>query len=811
MARPQHPLPHTISTLVAGLPGFVGGTALQLQQPELWPQTHYPVLLFGGLLGLALVLRYLPAGWQRGLIAAACMAAAGFALTGVRASVFLQAALQPHLEGRDLQITGVVANMPQVNEAGSRFRLQVEQATLEGRAVQLPALIYLSWYSGAIGAAGNGEAAQLVYQPPELRAGERWSMLVRLKAPHGNLNPHGFDYELWLWEHGLQATGYVRAGSADPPPRRWAQTWRHPVEALRQDVRERILQRVPDRSVAGVLAALVVGDQNAIERADWDSFRAAGVAHLMSISGLHVTMFAWFAAALVGALWRRSGVLCLWCSASHASIVGGLLLATAYALFSGWGAPSQRTIWMLLTVGLLRLSARRWPWPVVWLLACVAVVLLDPWALNQPGFWLSFVAVAVLFASGSAAPTISGWSTRLRAMLREQWVVTAALTPLSLLLFGQASVVGLAANLLAIPWVTLLVTPLALAGVVVAPLWDLAAGAVVLLVSTLQLLLQLPLSSVSVAQAPLWAGVAGVAGGVLLVLRLPWPVRAAGLPLLLPVMLWQFERPPAGEFDVLAADIGQGNAVLVRTTSHALLYDAGPRFSRESDAGHRVLVPLLRSLGVRLDRVVLSHRDSDHVGGAAAVLAMQPGASVLSSIEAGHPLQLLRSATRCERGQQWQWDGVLFSILHPDAADYQGAPRPNTLSCVLRISSAEAPDRVARVALLTGDIERPQELRLLAAGAPLKANLLLVPHHGSKTSSSAEFLDVVAPAHAMLQSGYRNRFGHPAAEVRERYLQRQIQLVGSPQCGASAWQSWKADQVQCQRQLGRRYWHHQTP
>ncbi len=811
MARPQQPLPHTISALIAALPGFVGGTALQLQQPELWPQTHYAVLLSGCLLGLALVLRGMQGGWQRGLVAVVCMAGVGFALTGVRASVFQQGALQPQLEGRDLQLTGVVAAMPQVNEAGSRFRLRVEQATLEGRVVRPPALLYLSWYNGAIGWAGIGDAAQLVYQPPDLRAGERWSMLVRLKAPHGNLNPHGFDYELWLWEHGLQATGYVRAGSADPPPRRLEQTWRHPVEVLRQDVRERILQRVQERSVAGVLAALVVGDQNAIERADWDSFRAAGVAHLMSISGLHVTMFAWFAAALVGALWRRSAVLCLWRSAAHASIVGGLLLATAYALFSGWGVPSQRTIWMLLTVGLLRLSARHWPWPVVWLLACVVVVLVDPWALTQPGFWLSFVAVAVLFASGNALPRVSGWSARVRALLREQWVVTAALTPLSLLLFGQASVVGLAANLLAIPWVTLLVTPLALAGVAVAPLWDLAAGAVALLVWYLQLLLQLPLASVSVAQAPLWAGLAGVAGGALLVLRLPWLVRAAGLPLLLPVMLWQPERPPAGEFDVLAADIGQGNAVLVRTASHALLYDTGPRFSRESDAGHRVLVPLLRAQGVRLDRVVLSHRDSDHVGGAPAVLAMQPGASVLSSIEAGHPLQLLRRATRCERGQQWQWDGVLFSILHPDAADYQGAPRPNTLSCVLRISSAAEPGRVGRVALLTGDIERPQELRLLAAGAPLKADLLLVPHHGSKTSSSAEFLDAVAPAHAMLQSGYRNRFGHPAAEVRERYLQRQIQLVGSPQCGASGWRSWQADQVQCQRQLGRRYWHHQTP
>jgi competence protein ComEC len=525
-------------------------------------------------------------------------------------------------------------------------------------------------------------------------------------------------------------------------------------------------------------------------------------------------MFAWLAAALVGALWRRSGRLCLWVPAPHAALLGGMLLALAYAVFSGWGIPSQRTVWMLAAVGLLRLSARQWPWPMVWLLVCAVVVAVDPWALAQAGFWLSFVAVGVLFASGPAVsgPAIRGSRARLIGLLREQGVITVALAPLTLLLFGQVSVVGLLANLLAIPWVTLLVTPLAMLGVVAPPAWMLAGACIEWMGVGLQWLAQWPWATVSVAQAPLWAGVAGVCGGLLLVLRAPWSLRLAGVPLMLPVLLWQAPRPVPGEFSLIAADIGQGNAVLVQTARHALLYDAGPRFSRESDAGHRVLVPLLRALDVRLDTLMLSHRDNDHVGGALAVLAMQGSAHLLSSVEQDHALQAVGAVQRCQAGQRWTWDGVEFAVLHPAPGDYASPARPNALSCVLRISSRPGgAGQPSRVALLSGDIERAQEARLVAEGAALKADLLLVPHHGSKTSSSAEFLDAVAPHLALVQSGYRNRFGHPAEAPLARYRERAIAVLDSPHCGAATWRSEMPTVVQCQRTMGLRYWHHVAP
>ncbi len=859
--------------------GFVLGCAVQLQQAALLPARYYMVISLVALCliaGAAIKYRAINqplvsassaisgatahAGWR--MLAAAVLAASvGFGTTGLRAVAFQADALQPSLEGPDVQVVGVVSAMPQRSEAGLRFRLKVESAQSAGQPVSLPPQIYLSWYSGLLRSEDPASVpfAELQLGLGELHAGERWAFTVRLKAPHGNANPHGFDYELWLWEQGLQATGYVRATPKDiangGAPRKLGTTWQHPIERARQQVRGAIFARLAEPGpmgmvleprLAGVVAALVVGDQAAIERADWDIYRATGVAHLMSISGLHVTMFAWVAACCVGWLWRRSSRAMLWLPAQHAALAGGVLLATLYALFSGWGVPSQRTIWMLASVALLRLSGKQWPWPLVWLLAMAVVVAIDPWALLQAGFWLSFVAVGVLFATDERGARVTGssglpaagqgtqpdhpepgegraaarrpWWARLGAhpatqkliaAAREQWVITLALTPLSLLLFQQVSVVGLLANALAIPWVTLVVTPLAMLGVLLSPAWTAAALCVQGLGVVLAWLASWPIATISVAAPALFLGATAVLGAILLAMQLPWAVRAMGAAMVLPVLLWQPPRPGIGQFELLAADIGQGNAVLVRTASHSLLYDTGPRFSRESDAGQRTLVPLLRALGERLDTVVLSHRDSDHTGGAAAILAMQPQAALLSSLEDGHELLGLRpGAQRCMAGQKWQWDGVDFEILHPQAADYEAQNKSNAMSCVLRISDGQ------QTALLVGDIEAAQEARLVqthASAQLLQADVLLVPHHGSKTSSTEAFLDAVRPQLALGQLGYRNRFNHPAAEVAQRYTQRNIPLITSPGCGAATWRSAQPQSVACQRHTHIRYWHHRLP
>ena len=813
------------------LAGWVAGTALQLQQPVLWRAADYAAVGAAALLaaGLSAVLAAgagRRSGWPAAALVLAAGALAGFALAGAQALRVPR--LDPALEGHDVQLTGVISRMPQRSEAGWRFRFEVEQARLEGQPVQVPPRMQLAWY-GSVSTADEADAARPL--AADLQVGERWRFTARLKAAHGNLNPHGFDYELWLWEQGITAIGTVRAGPRDATPERRDDRAGYPLERLRQSVRDRILasgaataaeapgdaaSATAARRFAGIVAALVTGDQAVIERGDWDIFRATGVAHLMSISGLHITMFAWLAAAGVGWLWRRGARHvsagrwnpALRVPAPSAALLGGVLMATGYALFSGWGVPAQRTVLMLVTLALLQLAGLRWPWWLGWLLAGALVLAVDPWALMQPGFWLSFVAVGVLFAtdSGAAGAHRTGAGGHFRRLLREQWVVTLALTPLSLVLFGQASVVGLLANLLAIPWVTLVVTPLALGGVLWAPLWQAAAWALAPLAALLQWLASWPWASVSMAAKPLALGVGAVLGGLLLALRWPWALRLAGVPLLLPWLLWQPPRPAPGQFELLAADVGQGNALLVRTATRTLVYDAGPRYSLESDAGHRVLLPLLRAFSERVDVLLLSHRDTDHTGGARAVLGAQPGAWLLSSIEEGSERQAERTALRCQTGQRWEWDGVDFELLHPQAADYRLPAKSNAMSCVLRVHAG------GQTALLPGDIEAAQELALLARQpAELAAQVLVAPHHGSRTSSTDAFLAAVAPRWILVQAGYRNRFGHPANDVLARYRSHGAVVVDSPHCGAMRWNSASPDVVHCERETAARYWHHRPP
>jgi competence protein ComEC len=677
--------------------------------------------------------------------------------------------------------------------------------------VQLPSLLALGWYSGW------HEDAALTAPQTELRAGQRWSFTLRLRQPHGNLNPHGFDYELQLFEQGVRATGAVRDA---PVPVLLHAAAGYPVERLRQRVRDAIEASVPERRAAGVLAALAVGDQGVIEREDWDLYRNTGVAHLVSISGLHITMFAWLSGGLIAALWRRSARLALWLPVPHAARWGGLVLAVAYALFSGWGVPAQRTVWMLASVTLLQAFGLRWPWGLVLLTAAVVVTALDPWALLQAGFWLSFAAVGLLMASavpgGETRPTVAtGWrglpqrlGRVMRDGLRTQLIATLGLTPLTLVFFQQVSLVGFAANLVAIPLVTLVITPLALLGVVLVPLWSLGASFVQLLNAWLGLLGGWPGAVWSVPVAPWWAQAAGLLAATLAMLPLPRRVRFMALPLVLPLLMPPRDLPEPGRFELLALDVGQGTAVLVRTRGHVLLFDAGPQYSRESDAGQRVLLPLLRARGeTRIDTLVLSHRDLDHVGGAGALLKALPVGELLSSLETGHPLlAATKHSKRCSAGQSWVWDGVRFDVLRPAAADYESGLKSNAMSCVLRVAEAS---EGGRSVLLTGDIERDQEAALVA-GLPeaLRSDVLIAPHHGSRTSSTSAFLDAVRPATAVFQAGYRNRFGHPAPDVLQRYRDRGIRLRASPACGAWRWQAGGSAEGVCQRDAALRYWHH---
>ena len=759
--------------------------------------------MYGAIGGLAAAL-FCVRRFRSSLGASLLMAALGFAVAGGWGHNRMANQLSPPLEGLDLQVQGIVSGLPREVAQGVRFRFQVESALLHGQVVKLPEQLALGWYDNKGGAG--------VTSP--IKAGQRWTLQVRLKRPHGLMNPHGFDYELYLLEQGVGATGYVREKGAqllDPAGLG--------LLRARQAVRDGIEEQVPDARLAGVLAGLTVGDQAAIDSDDWALFRATGITHLVSISGLHVTMLAWLAGAIAQALWRRQPRATLFIPAPLAGRWIGLCTALAYAVFAGWGVPAQRTVWMLAVVTLLYTSGRRWPWPLVLLLAAVVVTAWDPWALLAPGFWLSFTAVGLLMASGqheSASFQPSPWAQMRLAVaagLRTQAVATVGLAPLSLVFFQQLSLVGFVANLLAIPVISFVVTPLALMGMVVPPLWSVAAQFIRWLSECLTWLASWPGVLWTVPVAPWWAQVAALLGAVLLVLPLPWRLRCLALPLCLPLCWPQIQRPEQGQFELVAVDVGQGTAALVRTQNHLLIFDAGPQYSVESDAGERVLLPLLRARGERrIDALMLSHRDTDHVGGASALMRSLPVGELRSSLEDFNPLQWQAQAqgipsTRCVAGQTWWWDGVRFEVLHPTPQDYERVLKPNAMSCVLRVQSAPVNGANGGSLLLTGDIEQPQEADLVQRqGNRLASTVLFAPHHGSKTSSSTLFVHTALPKVVVVQAGYRNRFGHPAPEVVQRWASQGAAVVQAADCGAWVWSS-EMQFGQCWRHAKRRYWH----
>ncbi|NBW54833.1 MAG: DNA internalization-related competence protein ComEC/Rec2, partial [Betaproteobacteria bacterium] len=747
------------------------------------------------------------------------VAALAFASVAWRAKAFQKDELPASLQGLDLDVTGKVMGLPQRQADGWRFRFQISEAFRQGSQtpLALPQQLQLGWYANE-----STDAHAL----PTLQVGQRWRLPLRLKQPHGLVNPGGFDMELWLWEQGIHATGYVRTGanSFAPVLLDHAFVW-WDIEAWRQAARDRIQTRVNEPRWAAVVSALLLGDQAGMDRADWEVFRATGVAHLMSISGLHITLWACVARWLIAWCWRRSDLWgrswCLWIPAPHAAHWGGLLMAWAYALFSGWGVPSQRTVAMLASVCVLHSQAVRWPLHTQWLLAMVVVVVLDPWALLQAGFWLSFVAVAMLFMGqpAKAIPAPDAWKIsttavdkymaawqHLCALCKEQWLISICLAPLCVVLFQQVSVVGLLANLFAIPWVTWVVTPLAFAGLVWTPFWQVSAWAAQSLCSVLEPMAHWSWAVWHTAAPPWWLALIGMAGAVMWAFARKKVPRFLGLLLIVPCLCWLPDRPSTGTVEVLAADIGQGNAVLVRTATHSLLFDTGPRYGSDSDAGERVWLPLLQRMAERLDLLILSHQDADHTGGALSVHAAQPQAEILSSITASHWLGQSLTMQRCEAGQRWQWDSVTLEVLHPLAIDYQQNLTPNARSCVLRIHAQD------QTVLLTADIEAFQEQALVERlGEKLQADVLLVPHHGSKTSSTEVFLKTVNPRMAWVQAGYRNRYGHPAPAVMSRYAAQGIPVWDSPHCGAMHWRSDAPMQVDCERDRQRRYWHHRLP
>jgi competence protein ComEC len=647
----------------------------------------------------------------------------------------------------------------------TRFVFDVERVMT--RDMTVPGTISLSWHGERM------RGSEDLVPPPRLAAGDRWRITVRLKRPRGLANPHGFEFEPWALERGVRATGYVRA---HPPPQRLeprAEGWPYTLHRWRGEIREAMTARLGDERFRGVLVALAIGDQDSISQDDWEIFWRTGVGHLMSISGLHITMLAALAASCAFFAWVRVPWLALRFPARKAAVVVGVVVALAYSLMTGYAVPAQRTFVMLATVAACMLADRHGSPSRVLAAAALIVTVIDPWDVLSPGFWLSFGAVASIF---HAVALRAGRAGKLRAAVSEQLAITLAMMPMMVALFQQVSLVSPIANAFAIPTVSLVVVPLTLAGAFlpIPVLLDAAHWVMDMTMVPLEWLAASPLATLETPEPAQWTVVAAMIGAAWLLAPRGVPLRSAGAFWIGPLFLVVPPSPAPGEAWIDVLEVGNGLAVVVRTANHAIAYDTGPSWNPESDSGNRIVVPFLRGEGIAIDGVVVTHADDDHSGGAISIANARPDAWLLTSMPPEEEIhEAFASSRRCEAGDQWEWDGVTYTILHPAASIYTETARrkENDRGCVLRVATASSS------ILLAADVEARGEAEMLKrdAGA-LRSTLIVVPHHGSKSSSTPAFIDAVAPRIAIASVGYRNRFHHPNEAIVARYAQRGIEF-----------------------------------
>lgn len=726
---------------------------------------------------------------------------AGFFYAAWRAEIRLADSLPRHWEGREISLTGRVLGLPEATPNGLRFVL--DQARGETPGATVPARLQLGWF------ARPGEPM------PILTGGDCIDLSARLYRPHGSVNPGGFDYEAWLLERGIRATGNVPrqprpAAACEGAARAW-------LDRTRDAVRGHLRSVLLDQPYAGVVVALAVGDQDAIPGAHWTLFRQTGTSHLFSVSGLHITLFSALVFLCVRFFWRQFPRLNLRIPSRTAGTLLGFLAAAAYTALSGFGIPAQRTLLMLAGAAAVVLLDRA-PTPSRLLAVALAVVVLaDPWAAHAPGFWLSFGAVAVLvFASTGRLRPPPLWL----AWIKTQWAVTLALAPLLLSLFQEVSLVSPLANLLAIPLISLLAVPLSLLAALTP--FEFAAGAAHVVVASvmwlLEALVRLPQPLLHAAAPTLPALLLALVGVGLLLLPRGFPARWLGALLFLPLFLPRLPAPAEGTAWLSVLDVGQGTAVLVRTAKHALLFDSGPRYASGEDAGARVIAPALWRQGInRLDGLVLSHDDIDHTGGALSLLQSHRPQWLLTSLAGVPPASLgangraVRAARpdalTCRAGQAWRWDGVRFEVLHPPPHQYaQAGQSDNNRSCVLRVETARFST------LLTGDIDRLGEMNLIERGVLQAADVLLSPHHGSASSSTPEFLAALQPTWLLIPVGHRNRYGHPAPEVLARYRALPGAVIARTDRSGALTLRMRGDRIDLERarETAPRYWREGT-
>lgn len=712
----------------------------------------------------------------------------GFFWAALRAEYVLLPELAEEIEGGTVLLEGKVIDMPRpLSGRRLRFLLAAERLDSGNGWSDFHGKVRLDWYETG----------------PVPSPGERWQLAVRLKRPHGFSNPGGFDYERWLFQQGIRATGYIRKD--DVRNRCLTAGTLSVISRLRIRLMSAFDSTQAEKPSMSMIRALTIGDRSAISPSQWGVLRATGTSHLMAISGLHISLVAGLVFWVARQLWLRCGHLTEAIPARKGAAVIGLIVALMYALLAGFGIPSRRAFVMVAVLTLAIVFDRYSSIVQAIGLALLVTLIVDPLSVLSAGWWLSFWAVTIIAFLASGRYGRQGFAQK---WINVHIVLAFAMLPLLLLFFQEASLIAPLANIIAVPWVSLSVVPVALTGTLVFALNETAGQLLLQLACMLLDVIWLLLEWLSRLDYVLWQQHEPVVWTLLpaifalAVFFMPrgLPGRWAGLLLLLPLFIIKPTGPARGTARVTLLDVGQGLSAVVQTEFHTLVYDAGPRFSETFDTGQAVVVPFLRHQGIqRLDVLVVSHGDNDHLGGVASLLAAYPAAAVLSSVPGEVPADRVRS---CRRGQHWDWDGVNITMLHPAIGDGLSG---NNASCVLRIDAGDGQSM-----LLTGDIERRAEQVLLAEQRDrLPVDVLVVPHHGSLTSSSREFIEAVRPDMALFPSGYRNRYGFPKRVIVDRYADIQAAMEQTGLGGAltvTLAASPGTPVIQRYRDMVRRYW-----
>lgn len=696
------------------------------------------------------------------------------------ASMRIDGQLPVDLEGQDLSVTGVINNLPQTDGRRTRFDFCVFQDGTNQKG--LPERLRLSWYN-------LGE---------EIKVGQHWRFTVRLKQPRGLLNSGGFDYERWLFSQNIGATGYIRKY---PQPLLLDEPFSIlNYSSWRQSVSHYLDEQLQDSEFLGVIKALTIGDRQQITPIQWQLFRSTGTVHIVAISGLHIGLISGLVFFFVWKLSASLGIKVL--APAGIAALSAMIAATGYAALAGFSIPTQRALLMLL-VGMTCVLRQRHHRPLTILaLALLVVVVIDPFAVLSAGFWLSFLAVLIItFVLTGRLHKTGYWLS----MLKVNGLISIGLAPLLIFFFQQFSLIAPIANFIAVPIISLWVAPLLLMSfgiAIFAPglanlLLDGAVIGVQLLVWMLAKLADFDYANMILPTPSIGAVLLASTGCLLLFMPRGLPGRWLGVMLLLPVLFIANDRPAHGQLKLTLLDVGQGLSTVVQTTKHTLVYDVGARYSTGFDMGESVVLPFLRSEGIkRIDMLMISHGDNDHIGGAQSLLQQAIVDKILTSV----PNDITNAEARmCQQGQTWVWDGVVFTVLSPSKQRYRSE---NNNSCVLKIESR------AGVILLTGDIEQAAESYLVSTfSSELKADIMIAPHHGSNTSSSLAFLQTIQPKMILIPAGYRNRFGFPDRRVLDRYRKLGINWLNVAETGALTAagneESWKIDSY---RNSHGKYW-----